>query len=250
MAKREQDGPERGLRRGSSATSVLLAATVSVLALPSGVLAIATGIDPAPTAGAAISTDFMPASVDPRLARSISVRTLSKGRLFQFTPAASPTRPDRSVTIAVRVEPGMASRLIASRSAAQDSGAGQASLRIAPNSYSLGAARGYQGFALGAVRKGEVPDLSAFRPTPGAAADPARFIPRLALDEREKTGRLPRTIEGQGEQTVDLGGAYRVTRNLDVTAGVRYRSDRDRMGVVADPRQDSQAVYVGTQFRF
>jgi hypothetical protein len=228
---------------------VLLAATVAVLALPSGVLAYATGFDPSPNAAISDDGEFLPASVDPRLARSISVRTLSKGRLFQFTPAASPTRSDRSVTIAVRVEPGMAGRLIASRSAAQDLGS-QAALRIAPNSYSLGASRGYQGFALGAVRKGDVPDLSAFRPSPGAAPDPARFVPRLALDEREKTGRLPRTTEGQGEQTVDVGGAYRLTRNLDVTAGVRYRSDRDRMGAVADQRQDSQAVYVGTQFRF
>jgi hypothetical protein len=228
---------------------VLLAATVTVLALPSAVLAYATGFDAAPDMKAGDTSEFLPASVDPRLARSISVRTLSKGRLFQFTPAASPTRPDRSVTIAVRVEPGMAGRLIASRSKGGEQG-GEAALRIAPNSYSLGAARGYQGFALGAVRKGDVPDLSAFRPSPGAAPDPARFVPRLALDEREKTGRLPRTTEGQGDQTVDVGGAYRVTRNLDVTAGVRYHSDRDRLGAVTDQRQDSQAVYVGTQFRF
>ena len=245
---RNDTAQARSARRGPT-TSVLVAATVTVLALPSGVLALATGFDPAPSDGASASTEFLPAMVDPRLARSISVRTLSKGRLFQFTPAASPMRPDRSVTIAVRVEPGMAGKLIASRAAAQDGG-GAGALRIAPNSYSLGASRGYQGFALGAVRKGETPDVSAFRPSPGAASDPARFIPRLALDEREKTGRLARTLEGQGEQTVDVGGAYRLTRNLDVTAGVRYRSDRDRLAVPADPRQDSQAVYVGTQFRF
>jgi len=49
--------------------------------------------------------------------------------------------------------------------------------------------------------------------------------------------------------SVDLGGAYSLTRNLDVTAGVRYRSDRDRL-TQADARRDSQAVYVGTAFRF
>ena len=48
----------------------------------------------------------------------------------------------------------------------------------------------------------------------------------------------------------DVGGAYRVTRNLDVTAGVRYSQDRERLKPLTDGKQDSQAVYVGTQFRF
>jgi len=47
-----------------------------------------------------------------------------------------------------------------------------------------------------------------------------------------------------------LGGSYSVTRNLDVTAGVRLKNERDRMAPLTDSRQDSQAVYVGTQFRF
>ena len=79
--------------------------------------------------------------------------------------------------------------------------------------------------------------------------DPSRFAPQVALDEHEKTGRSPRTFE-QGDQQVDLGGSYRLTRNLKVTAGVRYSSDRDRLRPLTDGRQDSQAVYVGTQFRF
>jgi hypothetical protein len=95
----------------------------------------------------------------------------------------------------------------------------------------------------------DMPDLASFRPKPGAAPDSSRFAPRIALDEREKTGRSPRTFE-QNDQQVDLGGAYRVTRNLDVTAGVRVTSDRDRLRPITDGRQDNQAVYVGTQFRF
>jgi opacity protein-like surface antigen len=53
-----------------------------------------------------------------------------------------------------------------------------------------------------------------------------------------------------GEQTVDVGGSYRVTRNFDVTAGVRYSQDRDRLKPTSDAKSDSQAVFVGTQFRF
>ena len=41
-----------------------------------------------------------------------------------------------------------------------------------------------------------------------------------------------------------------MSRNLDLTAGVRVTSDRDRLLPLTDGKQDSQAVYVGTQFRF
>jgi hypothetical protein len=50
--------------------------------------------------------------------------------------------------------------------------------------------------------------------------------------------------------SMDLGGSYSLTRNLDVTAGLRYRSDRERLAQLKDDRRDSQAVYVGTAFRF
>ena len=46
-------------------------------------------------------------------------------------------------------------------------------------------------------------------------------------------------------------GSYRLTRNFDVTAGVRYTQERDRLAPVVDTaKQDSQAVYIGTQFHF
>jgi hypothetical protein len=35
-----------------------------------------------------------------------------------------------------------------------------------------------------------------------------------------------------------------------VTAGMRYRSDRERLARLDDSRRDSQSVYVGTAFRF
>ncbi|MFC3213373.1 hypothetical protein [Novosphingobium panipatense] len=41
-----------------------------------------------------------------------------------------------------------------------------------------------------------------------------------------------------------------MTENLDVTAGVRYSQDRERLVPLTDGKQDSQAVYVGTQFKF
>ena len=239
---------------GGTTAAMLLCGAVSVLALPSAVLAFAARFDaglPDGTASAG-SSGFIPAEVDPRLARSITVRALAKGHSFRFTPAAVPNGMDRSVvTVAVRLNEGNA---LALRQPVIDPAAASVALRIAPTAYSLGAARGYRSFAQNTapaapIRQLAAPDLASYTPRPGVASDPSRFAPRIALDEREKTGRSPRTFE-QSDQQVDLGGSYRVTRNLNVTAGVRYSSDRDRLRPLTDGRQDSQAVYVGTQFRF
>ena len=242
---------------GGTTAAMLLCGAVSVLALPSAVLAFAArfdaGLPDGPTSAG--NSGFVPAEVDPRLARSITVRALAKGRSFRFTPAAVPTGMDRSVvTVAVRLNEGNAPSLALRQTAAIDPSAASAALRIAPTAYSLGAARGYRSFAqntapVAPIRQLAAPDLSSYTPRPGVISDPSRFAPRIALDEREKTGRSPRTFE-QADQQVDLGGSYRVTRNLNVTAGVRYSSDRDRLRPLTDGRQDSQAVYVGTQFRF
>lgn len=240
--------------KGSNAAGAgLLFGAVSLLALPSAVLAFSSRFDSVQSGSPIVDGGFQPARVDPRLARSITVRALSKNRTFRFTPAATPSRPDGAVTVAVRVD----GRSYGLRNSAVDATKGQGGLGIAPTAYSLGAARGYRSFAHNAApapapqfRPVEMPDLAAFRPKQPADNDkPSRFSPRLELDERQKTGRSPRTFE-QSDQTVGVGGAYRVTRNLDVTAGVRVTSDRDRLLPLTDGKQDNQAVYVGTQFRF
>ena len=83
-----------------------------------------------------------------------------------------------------------------------------------------------------------------------APGTPARLAPHITLAEKDRPGRAPRTLESMGEQSVDLGGSYRLTRNIDVTAGVRYSQDRDRLKPLSDGKQDDQAVFVGTRFRF
>ena len=243
-------------KRSGSAAAMLLCGAVSVLALPSAVLAFSSRFDMAPgAASSAGNSGFVPAEVDPRLARSITVRALAKGRSFRFTPAAIPSGMDRSVvTVAVRLNEGNSQGLALRQVLGADPAASGAALRIAPTAYSLGAARGYRSFAQSAtpaapIRQLDAPDLASYRPKPGVAPGQSRFAPAIVMDEREKTGRAPRTFE-QSDQQVDLGGSYRVTRNLNVTAGVRYSSDRDRLRPLTDGRQDSQAVYVGTQFRF
>lgn len=244
-----------GRKRGGLTPSMLLGCTVGLLALPSAVLAFATRYDPGSAAAAdeAEVSSFEAAKVDPRLSRSITVRALAKGRTFRFTPAATPSRFERSVTVAVRLNTNAP---IGNRTglAMRESAASGGGLSIAPTAYSLGTKRGYQGFAQNIAaadgRKLELPDLASFTPSPGAKSDPSRFSPRIALADKEKTGRSPRTFEGQDEAQVDVGGSYRLTRNLNVTAGVRYEQERDRLVKLTDGKQDSQAVYVGTQFKF
>ncbi len=242
---------------GGATGAILLFAAVGGLALPSAVLAFSGKFDSPSIGGHAVDGGFQPAEVDPRLSRSITVRALAKGRTYRFTPAATPSRPDGEVTVAVRLDVRSLTSFTVQRSSAVESAPQQqpGGLGIAPTAYSLGAARGYRSFASNAapgpvIRQMDMPDLASYQPkqsvVPGKSS---RFAPRVELDEKEKTGRSPRTFE-QSDQTVGVGGSYRVSRNLNLTAGVRVTSDRDRLLPLTDGKQDNQAVYVGTQFRF
>ncbi|MCW1401540.1 hypothetical protein OKA06_04065 [Novosphingobium sp. MW5] len=233
--------------------AVLIASAVGLLALPSAVLAFSSTYEPRSVSlneRAAMGT-ITPASVDPALARQINLTSLPQGQVFRFTPAGLAGRPDRSITVAVRVDATTA-RAVNVRGPLGDSAAGKLSpLGIAPTAYNLGVSRGYQGFTLPKdSRRGDDPALASFSLSAGAKEQPSRFAPRISLDNKENAGRAPRTFGGNGEATVDLGGSYRLGKNLNVTAGVRYSQERDRLVPLTDGRQDSQAVYVGTQFRF
>ncbi len=70
------------------------------------------------------------------------------------------------------------------------------------------------------------------------------------IDSRSLPGASERALDPDRAYSVDVTGSYRLSRNLDVTAGVRLQRENDRLAPLTDERQDSQAVYVGTQFRF
>ena len=241
--------------RPGMASGVLLSAAVAMLALPSAVLAFSSTFAPR-VEREGDSESLQVARLSARLDPALSARSLGKGQMFHFTPAGSGNRPDRSVTVAVRVDPLVVQGVLA-RSAHPAIAAiapGAVPLQIAPTAFNLGVARGYHGFAQGIVpptdlRKTENSELTPFKLVPAGNDDPARFNPRIVLDEKQAMGRAPRTFSGSADQ-VDLGGSYRLGRNLDVTAGVRYSQERERLRPLTDGKQDSQAVYVGTQFHF
>ena len=122
-------------------------------------------------------------------------------------------------------------------------------------SYNLGVAVGWRRFAItGDVAKTASPAIAL------GGKESAVVGVNYSLNKR-LTGRLAATAERTdaersptlgAEQTyaLDVGGAYSLTRNIAVTGGVRYRVDRERDAALRDERRDSQAVYVGTAFKF
>lgn len=263
---------------GTGRFALTLALTACVgFAVPSAVFAL-SGQNDRVLSPPAEFTLFTPASVDPALAKRVAESLRAKGMDLRFTPASS-TR-DQTVTVAIRINDraaqSISNRILAPRtvSGIPQSQPGSGTAVIASTRYDLGIARGYQGFAqslaqspalakpslgksglakssMPTIKSVDMPDLADFKPSQGSAPDkPSRFKSRIALDKDTPIGRSPQTREALSDQFFDLGGAYRVTRNLDVTAGVRLSQERDRIDPLTDDVQDSQAVYVGTQFRF
>ncbi|MEM8724161.1 MAG: hypothetical protein AAGE86_01430 [Pseudomonadota bacterium] len=234
---------------------LIAAAGALALALPSTGLAVVSMGDGAAKIENAALDFFTPASVDPELAARIAGKAREKG--IRFTPAGSqPIQGERTVTVAVRIDSETA-QAISVRSAIE--AVPSASENIAaldPSRYNLGTARGYKSFARpvvlpDTVRDLSVPDLTEFEPAGPTHEDkPSRLQPRIALEDEQIAGRSENTLDSLGAQTVDVGGSFRLSPNLDVTAGVRLSQERDRLDPLTNSVQDSQAVYVGTQIRF
>lgn len=228
-----------------------------VVGVPSAGLAVSMIRD---GANPAAFVAFTPASADPEMARLIEARG-STARLKRFTPAGASAGSNHAITVAVRVDPEPA-RAINAHNAIAGSAAEPAltaAPRIAATRYNLGMARGYHNFAQPAsaprpASQTASPILSDFDLGRGAVSDerPSRFAARIALEQESRPApAAPRSLDSVGDQRLDVAGSYRLSRNLDVTAGVRYEQDRNRLTALPNvEQQDSQAVYVGTQFRF
>lgn len=246
------------LAKGQHPLPLIALCGALALALPSAGLAL---VGDAP-AKAAASLDtlrfgrFTPASVDPALAARVADKARQRG--IHFTPASAPPVTGlRTVTVAVRVDDD-AARIVAVRKA-PEALPGRAATGLSvldANRFQLGAARGVQSFARrvdlsASVRSLAAPDLAQFEPSKPASADrPSRLQPRIELEDREIAGRSPNTLDSVAQENVGVGGSYRVSRNLNVMAGVRYSKERDRLNPLTNSVKDSQAVYVGTQIKF
>lgn len=255
---RKADRTAKGQRTLSLHALYALASGALALAVPSAGLALAGEIAPVRTAASLEVLGlgmFTPASVDPALAARVAGKARARG--VPFTPvSAPPVTGKRTVTVAVRVDDDTARAVSVRKVLEASPGRGVGLVGLEASKFQLGAARGYQSFARtvdlsSKVSAVQMPDLAQFKPsTPQSADKPSRLQPRIELEDREIAGRSPNTLDSVAQQTVGLGGSYRVSQNLNVMAGVRYSQERERLDPLTNSVKDSQAVYVGTQIKF
>jgi hypothetical protein len=227
-----------------AAASLLLPATV-VIAAPS------ERGKPAPISFS-FERSFTPAQADPRLAAALATRP-ALANDFGFTPAASKKRPSQ-VRVAIRAraatptQAALQARDIAVQSTAQG-------VSLTPASYNLGVAVGWRQFAVaGDVAKGRAanPALGGREgATVGVSYNLKRFTGKVAASADRADGKTANPIlANNSSYSLDVGGAYNISNKVAVTGGVRYKIERDKVATFSDQRRDSQAVYVGTAFKF
>jgi predicted porin len=233
------------LNRSTSAKLLAAVSAVGLLLSPAVAApakkkapAIAVSFDPLWT--------FTPAGADPKLAASFANKGLSLTD-FKFTPAAAKSRPSQ-VRVAIRARPDSTLR-----TRVTDANAASPLTVLTPATYNLGVAVGWRRFAVsGDVAKTESQDPSIGNKASavvGVSYSLPRFTGRVAVGAERDEDHVP-ALRGRENYSLDVGGAYNVTRNIALTGGVRYNIERDRAAVVNDTRRDSQAVYVGTAFKF
>jgi hypothetical protein len=185
---------------------------------------------------------FTPAAANPRVAAAFARSGFGTGG-FRFTPSSAPGSR-RAVTVAVRAR--------ANTKAEAERSAVVSSPSIAPTAYNLGVSVGWKQFALsGDLAKVDPGVMPGGREAVdlGVSYSGRQWSTKLQVAADRSLGDQPRLIGNDQSYSVDFGGSYALTRNVEVTGGLRYRSQRDRIEKI-DDRRDSQAVYIGTAFRF
>jgi hypothetical protein len=188
---------------------------------------------------------FTPAAADPRVA-AIYARAGLANSGFRFTPASNSRPGSQAITVAVRA--------VSTPAKPEPVRAGTASVSITPVAYNLGMAVGWKRFAIAGdvahVDMGLMPG-SREKLDVGVSYNAPKWSGRLQVGQDRPIDTVSANLTGGRSVNFDLGGSYSLTRNLDVTAGVRYKAEqRDRLQLIDDGRRDSQAVYIGTAFKF
>ena len=193
-------------------------------------------------------SSFTPANADPKLAAALAGKGLSLTD-FKFTPAPAKGRPSQ-VRVAIRARVNAP----AQAAVAQASAPVSAVTALTPTTYNLGVAVGWRRFAV----SGDVAKLKDADPAlggretavVGVSYSLSRFTGRVAVGADKVDGRPLPALRRGDTYSVDVGGSYSLSRRVALTGGVRYNIERDRLAALQDDRRDSQAVYIGTAFKF
>ena len=195
-----------------------------------------------------VSGTFTPAMADPKLAAELGRRGVQLGS-FRFTPSTASNFKSKSVRVAIRARATTTAEAI--RKAESSATPVTA---ITPAAYNLGVAVGWRRFAISGdvakVEGGALPGAREAAEVGLSYSATSRLTGRVELGADRADGAQARIIAPESSYSIGVGGSYRLTRNLDLTGGVRYKVQRDRVQALSDERRDSQAVYVGTAFRF
>jgi hypothetical protein len=237
-------------RLGRSAWTKLLTATAVAGVVLSPALAAEGKRAPAVSVSLDPASGFTPAVADPRLAAAFAGKAPSLTD-FKFTPAAAKSRPSQ-VRVAIRAKANTPAKVrVADVSSDSSSPIGA----ITPASYNLGVAVGWRRFAV----SGDVAKVKSGTEALGGRESAVvgvsyslnrKLTGRLAVGADRDDGRAVPALRNPDNYSLDLGGAYSLTKRIALTGGVRYSIDRDRDTTLRDNRRDSQAVYVGTAFKF
>lgn len=189
---------------------------------------------------------FTPAAADPKVAALFARGGLPSSG-FRFTPASTAKPGSQAVTVAVRAVTSQKTETVRVTAA-------PAALTITPVAYNLGMSVGWRRFALsGDVARVDMAGMPGSREKMdvGVSYNAPKWSGRLQVGEDRPIDAVSANLTGGRALNFDLGGSYSLTRNLDVTAGVRYKAEqRDRLQLIDDGRRDSQAVYLGTVIKF
>ncbi len=248
---------KKSFRRKNATFAAALLATVSLALSPVMMPAFAAkSLQQASSASKDWLNTFTPSGVDSRLAAKYAATGSSANERFPFTLAGADNNRNRTIIVAARANSRLTAGAVSVRSAiaAAEPGAGTG-IRLSTVDYRLTASKGWQGFALPSAPKlaARVPltelGKGSFR-LDEAAKKPSKFSTNIKLDQNREVAPPARGSAAAGDYKLDVGGSFSISRKIDVTAGVRYASENDRVLPTADNRKDSEAVYVGTKIRF
>jgi hypothetical protein len=223
----------------AAAAGLVLSPAFATTAAKKRPAAVALSFDPV--------SSFTPANADPKLAAALSGKSLPLTD-FKFTPAAAKNRPSQ-VRVAIRA------RTIAPSGVTQASAATSAISQLAPTGYNLGVAVGWKRFAVagdvvqaknadGAIGGREAAILGV------SYSLSNKLSTRVAVGAERTSGNPLPALRRSDNVSLDAGASYSLSRRIALTGGVRYNIERERLSALQDQRHDSQAVYVGTAFKF
>jgi hypothetical protein len=217
--------------------------------------AIAASVTPGKKRPAAVAlsfdpvSSFTPANADPKLAAALAGKGLALSD-FKFTPAPAKGRPSQ-VRVAIR-----ARVLAPAQSQVAEAAMPTAAVNaLTPTGYNLGLAVGWRRFAVaGDVAKAKSAD-NAIGGRESAVLGVSyslnnRLSTRVAVGAERSTGNPVPALRRGDNVSLDAGASYDLSRRIALTGGIRYNIERDRASALQDDRRDSQAVYVGTAFKF